>query len=224
VLYQIRTYITFLLKSTNQHGVHSPFVYGLLTKCIYKKNVIPEALKAYRKEQGTTISIKRQNTLYKIARYLSPSEMLVLETSLGIATTALSLANPNGRLTTIEESVDTINKTHRNISRFKLRNTVGSTPTFEAFCSAQTFQKKFDLVYIGPQSKQNMLAYFKQLVPNAQENCVFIFNNMYHNKTVTKAWQKIIADPKVTVSIDGFYLGFVFFRTTQEKQHFTLRL
>ncbi|MFK8059434.1 MAG: O-methyltransferase [Polaribacter sp.] len=33
----ITEYLKFLLKSSNQHGVHSPFVYHLVTKCFYKK-------------------------------------------------------------------------------------------------------------------------------------------------------------------------------------------
>lgn len=31
------SYLKFLLKSTNHHGVHSPFVYNYLTKCLYKR-------------------------------------------------------------------------------------------------------------------------------------------------------------------------------------------
>ncbi|MEN1784855.1 MAG: hypothetical protein AAGF77_06900 [Bacteroidota bacterium] len=30
-------YLCFLLKSTNEHGVHSPFVFDYLTKCLYAK-------------------------------------------------------------------------------------------------------------------------------------------------------------------------------------------
>lgn len=31
------SYLKFLLKSTNAHGVHSPFVFNYVTKCLYSK-------------------------------------------------------------------------------------------------------------------------------------------------------------------------------------------
>ena len=31
-------YLKFLLKSTNAHGVHSPFVFNYLTRCLYRKS------------------------------------------------------------------------------------------------------------------------------------------------------------------------------------------
>lgn len=51
-LYQFIAYIKFLLKSQNQHGLHSPFVYDLVTKCFYDKTAYPEYknLEAYRSE------------------------------------------------------------------------------------------------------------------------------------------------------------------------------
>ncbi len=36
-MHLIFQYFQHLLKSTNQHGVHSPFVFDLLTKCLYQK-------------------------------------------------------------------------------------------------------------------------------------------------------------------------------------------
>lgn len=37
MLFQIKSYLTFLWHSKNEHAVHSPFVFDLLTKCFYDK-------------------------------------------------------------------------------------------------------------------------------------------------------------------------------------------
>ena len=51
MLFQLKSYLTFLWHSKNEHAVHSPFVFSLLTKCFYDKKTKPEyaILKKYRK-------------------------------------------------------------------------------------------------------------------------------------------------------------------------------
>ncbi len=49
------TYLKFLLNSTNHHGVHSPFVFNYLTKCLYKKP---------RKSKDKTLDVLIKSVLY----------------------------------------------------------------------------------------------------------------------------------------------------------------
>ncbi|SDF11751.1 hypothetical protein SAMN04487992_107233 [Cellulophaga baltica] len=59
-MYLLR-YLSFLFSSTNQHGVHSPFVYTLVTKGLYKKDKYT--------------SIKSLNTALKLLDYFKISEI-----------------------------------------------------------------------------------------------------------------------------------------------------
>ena len=67
------SYLQFLLKSTNQHGVHSPFVYNFVTKCLYNKQLIP---KKELKHSFTTLSNLQVRLLLKIIRYFSAYHIL----------------------------------------------------------------------------------------------------------------------------------------------------
>jgi predicted O-methyltransferase YrrM len=51
MLFQIKSYLKFLWYSKNEHAVHSPFVFLLLTKCFYDKSLKADyaILKNYRK-------------------------------------------------------------------------------------------------------------------------------------------------------------------------------
>nr|WP_299384287.1 hypothetical protein [Allomuricauda sp.] len=37
MLFRVLSYLKFLQKSTNEHGVHSPFVFKFVTQCLYAK-------------------------------------------------------------------------------------------------------------------------------------------------------------------------------------------
>ncbi len=56
-------YLKFLWRSTNQHGVHSPFVFGLVTRCFYDKKRYPayEHIRQYRRhlyQNHSSIAVK----------------------------------------------------------------------------------------------------------------------------------------------------------------------
>ena len=58
----LQSYLNFLWHSKNEHGVHSPFVFNLVTKCFYDKKSYPEysILKNYRKsllQNNNTIEV-----------------------------------------------------------------------------------------------------------------------------------------------------------------------
>jgi predicted O-methyltransferase YrrM len=82
-----------------------------------------------------------------------------------------------------------------------------------------------DLIYFdGNHRKEASLHYFEKLLPLVHNDSVFIFDDIHWSKEMEEAWEQIKAHPQVSVSIDTFYWGLVFFRKEQEKEHFTIRL
>ena len=52
MIFEIQSYLQFLKSSQNQHGLHSPFMYDLVTKCFYDRSERPEyeIIKKYRND------------------------------------------------------------------------------------------------------------------------------------------------------------------------------
>ncbi|MBD0257317.1 MAG: SAM-dependent methyltransferase, partial [Cytophagales bacterium] len=47
--------------------------------------------------------------------------------------------------------------------------------------------------------------------------------DIYWSAEMMSAWEEIKRHPAVTLTVDLFHVGLVFFRRKQPKQHFTLR-
>ena len=69
MLHILKSYIKFLWNSKNEHGVHSPFVFDLVTKCFYDKTKFPE----YSLLNNNP---KRARLLFRIIRYFKPKTIL----------------------------------------------------------------------------------------------------------------------------------------------------
>ncbi|MFD1614947.1 O-methyltransferase [Gelatiniphilus marinus] len=257
MLYQIIQYIKFLLKSSNQHGVHSPFVYNLVTKCFYDTTNYPaynnilnyrkallktktnikvtdlgagsrvlkhtqRSVSDMAKNAGTTY--KRAKLLHRLFRYFKFENTLELGTSLGIATQAMHLANPKANITSIEGCLNISNFTKANFEKHNLNHIKLITDNFDNATKAMA-SNKYDFIFFdGNHQKEATLNYFETLLKTANNDSVFIFDDIYWSKNMTEAWETIKQHPKVKVTIDTFFWGFVFFRKEQVKEHFVIRV
>lgn len=257
MFYQVIQYIKFLLKSSNQHGVHSPFVYNLVTKCFYDKTAYGayNHLLNYRKsliENHTKIKVtdlgagsqamkqqersvseiaknagtthKRAKLLYRLTNYFKPKNILELGTSLGIASYAMRLGNPEANITSIEGCPETSKFSKHQLQKHQIENISILNGDFINEIDKISL-KNYDLIFFdGNHQKGATLKYFETLLKTATNNSVFIFDDIYWSEGMTEAWEIIKKHPKVTVTIDTFFWGFVFFRREQEKEHFKIRV
>lgn len=255
-MFQVIAYIRFLLASTNEHGVHSPFVYDLITKCFYDKTKLPvyDKLTRYRATllansshikvtdfgagsrvfnshnrqisaiaKTAGITKKRAELLARLTIYFNFDSVLELGTSLGIASSAIAFANPKTKLTTLEGCPETTKVAQEQFKAFQLTTITAITTDFSTYL--KNYSDSNDMVYFdGNHQKQPTLDYFNTLIDLATNDTVFIFDDIHWSKDMEAAWELIKQHPKVTITIDTFFWGFVFFRTEHKhKEHFIIR-
>jgi predicted O-methyltransferase YrrM len=82
-----------------------------------------------------------------------------------------------------------------------------------------------DFVFVdGNHQKQATLNYFEWCLPKVTENTLLIFDDIYWSEGMKEAWTQIKAHPDVTVTIDLFWIGLVYFRKGQVKEDFLVRI
>lgn len=254
--YLAKAFLRFLWASKNQHGVHSPFVFSLLTDCFYdtkpydaygRMRTYRQTLYANKDTIDVTdfgagsrvfrtptrqisaiarhagISRARAEMLFRMSRYLDVVQVLEMGTSLGLGTQALALAVPKAPITTLEGCPQTALAARHYLKEYK--NVSVIMGEFSQTISLWKPQPNgFKLVYFdGNHSEEATLSYVEMLLPQADEQTVWIFDDIHWSAQMSRAWQHIAALENVSVSIDLFRWGVVFFRPTQTKEHFVLR-
>ena len=259
MLFQIKSYLKFLWNSKNEHAVHSPFVFQLVTKCFYDRKPKPEyqVLRNYRNsllENKKTIEVtdfgagskvfksnsrqiskiaktagitqKRAELLFRITNYFQPESVLEIGTSLGLATSALALGNKKSKIITLEGCPETAKIAQDQLKKFNINNVESVAKEFKTyFENCQLSTVNYQLIYFdGNHSKKATLDYFEILLPTITNETIWIFDDIHWSKDMEESWEIIKIHPKVSVTIDTFQWGLVFFRKEQEKEHFVIRI
>lgn len=172
--------------------------------------------------QNAGISRKDAKLLFRITNYFKPENILEIGTSLGLATSALTFGTKS--ITTLEGCLQTAKVAQLQFQKFNF-NVNSIVTKFESYLQILSFKPQtFDLIYFdGNHSKEATLNYFELLLPTISNETVWIFDDIHWSSGMEEAWEIIKKHPKVTVTIDSFQWGFVFFRKEQEKEHFIIR-
>jgi predicted O-methyltransferase YrrM len=146
-------------------------------------------------------------------------------TSVGLATAALAVANENAIIVSLEGCPETANVARTSLQSIA-ENVNVITTEFATFLTSLAVDKStFDLIYFdGNHQKVATLRYFDLLLPTVTNDSVWIFDDIHWSRDMEDAWEEIKAHPKVTVTIDTFQWGIVFFRKEQRKEDFFVRV
>jgi predicted O-methyltransferase YrrM len=172
------------------------------------------------------INQKRAELLFRITNYFQPKSVLEIGTSLGLATSALALGNKKSKIITLEGCPETAKIAQDQLQKFNINNVESVAKEFKTyFENCQLSTVNYQLIYFdGNHSKKATLDYFEILLPTITNETIWIFDDIHWSKDMEESWEIIKIHPKVSVTIDTFQWGLVFFRKEQEKEHFVIRV
>ena len=164
--------------------------------------------------------------IFRLAKFNKPKLIIELGTCLGITTSYLSKAAPKAKVITIEGCPQTAAVAGKNFEELQLKNIRLEVGNFDHILPGiLDAQQQLDFVYIdGNHRKDATLNYFKWCLPKVHENSMLIFDDIYWSAGMKEAWAEIKAHPQVTVTVDLFWIGLVFFKKGQARQDFKLKV
>lgn len=163
--------------------------------------------------------------IHRLVKYFNPVTVIELGTSLGISTSYLALGNQKSNIYTIEGDSNLSKLASNNLNKLGVNNVTIITGDFDKELPILLDRfNNFDLALIdGNHSEEATMRYFYFLTNKANSNSFIFFDDINWSYGMKRAWNNICNDENVSISIDLFNCGLIFFRKGIVKQHFNLR-
>lgn len=253
LLFQLKHFLLYQWHSQTKYYIHSPFVYQfylhvlegdvdhkLMLLIRLRNQLASDKRKIAVDDFGTgnsrTVSVgdivrnaavkhKYGKVLYRLVSYFSPVYIIELGTSIGISSSYMALAAPEARVVTLEganEVAEVAIQTHQQLGLSNVSVWKGNfNQLLPELLDCTT---KVGLVFFdGNHTEEATMQYFEWCVAKADEDSIFIFDDIYWSEGMYAAWQRIKQDQRVTLTIDVYQFGICFFKKGKTKEDFQLR-
>ncbi|NUO02721.1 MAG: class I SAM-dependent methyltransferase [Saprospiraceae bacterium] len=173
----------------------------------------------------TAVSPELGRLLFRIADWHKPATLLELGASVGISAIYQASAALDGKMIAIEGDPVLAQLARQHLKEAGLKQVAVLEGDFQSTLPGALLQLgKLDYLYVdGDHRADHTIAYFHQCADHAHSGSLFVFGDIHWSADMERAWDTIRRDSRVTISIDLYHLGLLFFRKeNKEPQHFTL--
>lgn len=167
---------------------------------------------------------------YRLVQHFESKTIFDLGTSLGITTLYLAAANAQSKVWTFEGCPETARIAQQNFASWAAQKGQACNVEIVVGNIDQTLPQQvavsspIDFVFFDANHRyEPTVRYFETCLTKAHQDSVFVFDDIHWSAEMEQAWATIRQHPSVTVSIDLWWVGLIFFRKKQPKQHFVLR-
>jgi predicted O-methyltransferase YrrM len=169
---------------------------------------------------------KYSQLLFRMIDYYAPKQIIELGTSLGITTSYLASAKTDAQVTTFEGSATIAQIARQNHGSLGLTNIFLQEGNFDEELPKWLLNHtKVDFAFIdGNHLYKPTLAYFEALLEVIEDHSILVFDDIHWSREMEQAWNEISGHKSVTLSIDLFFIGIVFFRKEfAQKQQISIK-
>ena len=169
---------------------------------------------------------KLAQLIYRLVKDQQPQNMIELGTCLGTTSLYLRSAAPSAELYTLEGCPQTANVANEVFERSNIKDIKQVIGNFDdTLPGVINGLERLDFVFVdGNHQKDATLKYFEWCLPKVHENTLLIFDDIYWSEGMKEAWAQIKAHPQVTVTVDLFWIGLVYFKKGQVKEDFLIKI
>ncbi|WP_224995661.1 O-methyltransferase [Cesiribacter sp. SM1] len=169
--------------------------------------------------------VRFSSLLYRLVRHIKARNILELGTSLGINTLYLAIASPSGRIHTLEGCPNTAALAASHFQELNLRNISLHTGNIDEQLPLLLEQQlsSVDLAYLDANHTYSAtLRYFEWILPHLHDDSVVVVDDIHWSADMQQAWLTLCQHPRVSLSIDLYEAGLLFFRPGLQRQHYVV--
>lgn len=218
------SYLKYLMQRKSKYSIHSPFVYDFMVKVLYDKGSNRDYDLMLRvshlvdgKRFATRSRRKQARFLYRLVGYLEPETVLSFGKVSALNTSALALGNLQTKVY-LEQTTEFL----ETLSSMGVVNVNLIHPDADEEEQLERYNTGFVLYGLEDFGEDNWNN-LEDGMAQADDDTVLVFEGIHHSRRTEAAWEAIKEGEGVTLTMDLYSMGLVFFREGIEKQDFILK-